>query len=352
MSGGGSRFSGDDNFDTKQATQAEMEAGIETASRAMSPIGVKQAIEALTVHPATPKGNAIVDGRFDHWFEGTSQTSNGYGSDTMWHNYHAGSTKVHTRQTLLPTDIPDVPSAEFFSRTVVTSVAGAGNQVLKSCNIENVRRYAGKVVTLSLYIRSDTVKDIAIELAQVFGSGGSEFVATPSQKITLSTSFQRFDIQISVPSVAGKTIATGSSLQLNLWLDAGSSFNSRTDSLGQQSGTFDIACIQLEEGSVATDFVEEDTGVSLARVQRHYYSLLDDGTSNTMPINLITSSSSNRYVWVAHPVTMRGSPSVVATGTHNPFAVRNRPNGSRLQISGVSVTTTSYVHTYKADARL
>jgi hypothetical protein len=57
-----------------------------------------------------------------------------------------------------------------------------------------------------------------------------------------------------------------------IWFDAGSDFNARTDSLGQQSGTFDIAQVQIEPGPVATPFEQRPIGTELALCQRYFQS--------------------------------------------------------------------------------
>src|SRR5574338_1498024 len=71
--------------------------------------------------------NKIMNGNFDIWQRGTSQTSAGYGSADRWAFNNTGSTKTTSRQTfaLGQTDVPNNPT--YFSRTVVSSVAGAGN---------------------------------------------------------------------------------------------------------------------------------------------------------------------------------------------------------------------------------
>ena len=254
-------------------SKLEIDNAISAAGIAPDDDNVTQLADAIKkqIDDVRRNKNVLVDGRFDHWFESTSQTSNGYGSDTMWKNKHSGSTKVHTREALvLGVDIPDVPTAEFYSRTVVNSVAGSSNFIAKTQNIENVRSFAEKTVTVSLYARADSPKDIAVELSQVFGSGGSAVVLISPQTISLTTTFKRHDIQIVIPSIAGKTIGIGSYLQLSFWLDAGSDFNPQTNNLNQQSGTFDIACAQLESGGVVTGFEEEEMSVSLARVEWQY----------------------------------------------------------------------------------
>jgi hypothetical protein len=73
----------------------------------------------------------------------------------------------------------------------------------------------------------------------------------------LTTTWQKKTITVTLPSIVGKVIGTDgvqtTSTALLFWFDAGSAYASRTVSLGQQSGTFDIAQVRIEDGSVATN---------------------------------------------------------------------------------------------------
>ena len=111
-------------------------------------------------------------------------------SGTMWLNGNVGSTKVHSQQPLVVgVDLPaiDCPSAQYFSRTVVTSVAVASNYVNMTHNIENVGTLAGKTVTLSFYAKADAAKNISIDLHQYFGASGSTDITTGGQLVALTT---------------------------------------------------------------------------------------------------------------------------------------------------------------------
>jgi len=219
--------------------------------------------------------NKIINGNFDIWQRGTSQTSGGYGSADRWVNYNIGSTKTASQQafTVGQTDVPGNP--KYYLRHVVSSVAGAGNSVRLIQRIEGVSSLAGQTATLSFWAKADSSKNIATEFFQYFGTGGSPSSAVDSIGVTthsLTTSWQKFTATVSIPSIGGKTIGSDSndSLQLYFWLEAGSDYNSRNNSLGQQSGTFDIAQVQLEEGTVATPFEFRPIGVELALCQRYY----------------------------------------------------------------------------------
>lgn len=219
--------------------------------------------------------NYIINGNFDVWQYGTSQTTTGYGSDDRWYNLSGGSTKTHTKVNATDTERVVFNSSKF-SRTVVTSVAGVANSVTKFQYIEDVTRLAGKTVTISFWAKADSNKNIAIELAQIFGTGGSPSSAVNtigSQLVALTNTWQKKTITMTIPSVVGKTLGTDgvhtSYTAIVFWLDAGSSNNARASSLGQQSGIFDIAQVQLEEGSIATPFENRPYGLELSLCQRY-----------------------------------------------------------------------------------
>lgn len=217
--------------------------------------------------------NYVVDGDFNVWLEGTSQTTSGYGSDTMYMNNNRGSTKTHSRQlfTVGQTDVHG--GLKYYSRTAVTSVAGADNYVLKRQKIEDVRRLAGKTVTLSFWAKADANKNIAIEFSQNFGVGGDDQVnECIKQLIPLTSAWQKFTVTGTLPSVSGKTIVESSNPGTIIlwWFEAGSALASRSSNIGQQSGTFDIARVRLVEGTVDGDGVNENSGETLFRVNRYY----------------------------------------------------------------------------------
>lgn len=236
--------------------------------------GLNQVLVAnLNGGPLAGFRNQCVNGNFDIWQNGTTFTGSEYGAD-QWLHGRVGTTHTVTRQrfTLGQTDVPGEP--EFFCRTVVSSVAGASNYSVLLQPLEDVRTFAGQQVTVSFKAKADATKSIAIELLQNFGTGGSpsaDVTGIGVSKVSIGTSWQQVSVTATVPSISGKTLGTDNndSLHLTIFFDAGSSYNSRTASLGQQSGTFDIAKVQIEPGSVATPFERRPIGVELALCKRY-----------------------------------------------------------------------------------
>ena len=219
--------------------------------------------------------NHLINGCFRVWQRGTSQTSTGYESDDRWLNLNGGSTKTHSQQPFIlgQTDVPGNP--QFFSRTVVSSVVGAGNYTTKHQKVESVRTLAGQTATLSFWAKADAPKNMAVEFYQEFGNGGSPSAAVSGIGVTtiaLTASWKYYTVTVNIPSISGKTLGTNNddNVQVIFWFDAGSTFNARTNSLGQQSGTFDIANAMLEAGPTATPFERRPYSVELGMCQRYF----------------------------------------------------------------------------------
>lgn len=196
--------------------------------------------------------NQIYNGNFVSWLYGTSQTSSGYGSADRWRLLHNGTTKTASRQAFTPgqTDVPGNP--KYFLRHVVTSSAGAGNFCCAVQRIEYAETLAGKTATFRVFARAGSgTPNIAVEILQHFGTGGSpsSSVVVDVQTLSLTTDWQAFTFTVNIPSVAGKSFGSDGTdrLEAIIWFDAGSSFDAETNSLGQQSGTFDVSRVFLGE---------------------------------------------------------------------------------------------------------
>jgi len=179
--------------------------------------------------------------------------------------------------------------------------------------IEGVESFAGETVTLSFYAKADASKNIAVEFFQNFGTTGSPSTSVTGIEVTtvsLTASWVKYTVTADIPSITGKTLGTDGNdyLAVAIWLDAGSDSNARTNSLGNQSGTFDIAQVQLEKGSVATDFERRSYGEELALCQRYYYRLTTTGAFSPFCSGGYANSATEARDLIIHPVRMRSKP--------------------------------------------
>jgi hypothetical protein len=228
------------------------------------------------------------------------------------------------------TEVEGEPLA--FHRISVVSVAGAGNFAYMWQKMEGAQTLSGKTVVLSFYAKADTNRNMSASLEQNFGTGGSpsSTVAIAPQVFALTASWQKFELIFDIPSVFGKTLGSNpdNNLQLEFWFDVGSNLAARGGSIGQQSGTFDIAQIQLEEGTIATPF-EQRFSVIEEQLCFRFYQRNPGSRGQTFPY----SADYSRIVAVGTTVDF-----------HVPLYPAMRVNPScagRHQINDGAVVTTS-----------
>lgn len=298
------------------AGNTEVEGTLTGADVTVASITANSVItQGQNVSPFSGFKNYIINGNFDIWQYGTSQTSYGYGSDDRWSSTNVGSTKTHSRVACTDTERA-LFNATYFSRTVVTSVVGTNNYVVKRQPIEDITKLAGKTVTVSFWAKADSVKKIWIEHIQVFGTGGTPSTTIAGiavQEISLTSTWSKYSYTITLPSLAGKVLGTDgvhtSVVTLQFWFDVGSAHLSRIPTGVQQSGTFDIAQVQLEEGSVATPFENRPYGLELSLCQyflRPIYVAVQNQVTTTAGQN----TTQNLYF-----PSMRTTPTVINKST-------------------------------------
>lgn len=253
--------------------------------------------------------NFLINGGFDYWQRGTSFTTNAAYTADRWQMFLNGTTQTITQQahTLGQTSVPYNPT--FYLRSVVTTSAGAANFAMFCQKIENVRTIANGTITISFYAKADAAKNIAIEVVQSFGSGGSpsSSVYTPAGLVALTTSWAKYTVTIAIPSITGKTLGSNDDdrTEIVFWLDAGSSYNTRASSLGQQSGTFEFSNIQVEIGSYASEFEVLPRALIFDLCHR-YYQQYSQGN-----IGMVQYALNNGITWTPFITRMRAAPSSI-----------------------------------------
>lgn len=292
----------------------------------------------LSITPGVSFKNKLINGDFRFAQRGTSQSTDGYGSVDRWRVASAGSsTYTVSRQVQTPGALATLGAYEsgFYAQIVVNSSNVSTSAVSFNQRIEDVHTFSGQTVTVSGLAYADAPgKKLAIEFLQNFGTSGSADVSgiVPTGLVSLGTGWTPFSVTINVPSVSGKTIGANSFLSLNLWFDAGSSFNSRTNSLGNQSGTFRLVNIQAEQG-IGTPYEVRPYQLELSLCQRYYCKSFDVDVvpalgATSLQITGIAYSTNIVRASRFFPVNMRASPSVtyyadISGGTLGQVAVYN-----------------------------
>lgn len=201
--------------------------------------------------------NALLNASFDHWQRGAGPFSTtggpqGYYGPDRWviSNLGSNGTISITRQPLAFGDWPG-SSSRFSAVFGVTGHAAASDAAFFGQPIEGVDTLAGRrvVVTGGLRLASGAVgSKVAVELVQVFGTGGSADVNTYLGQVTLTGALTRFAVFADLPSMSGKVIGSaGDFLKLNFFLSAGSNYNARTGNLGLQNISVQPVDLEVKE---------------------------------------------------------------------------------------------------------
>ena len=249
--------------------------------------------------------NKLINGDFGVWQRGTSfaSPSGTYTADRWLVAISGGSTGTASQQTFTPATAPVAGyEGQYFLR--MASNAGATYLELAQ-RVEDVRANAGRTVTLSFWAKATSSVTFTPLLRQNFGSGGSANVDTGGSAIAVaSSSWTRYSVSVTLPSLSGKTIGTSSYLGVILYSSAGTT----------ASNTVDFWGVQLEYGSKATPF-QTATGTiqgELAACQRYYWrNGFGNGTVQTdNAFGTGACEAGFTGVFIPYPQYMRTTPTI------------------------------------------
>ena len=274
--------------------------------------------------------NKILNGDFSIWQRGTSLSAGAYTAD-RW--IIVGGSGTVSRQTFTPGSSP-VPGYEgqYYLNWTIT-----GNQ--QNCEmlqkIEDARTFAGQVVTLSFWARSTVgAQPQNMYIYQNFGTGGSPSSMTVAggASYTPTSSWQRFSLTVTMPSVSGKTFGTNN--DSFIWVRTAQMTTTATNT------SLDIWGVQLEAGNQATPFhtATPNKQTELAACQR-YYIRYSGGATNAILGGFggwITTTIFRPVIQL--PVPMRIAPSSVE---YSSVAVREYQSASAVNATAVSIDQTS-----------
>lgn len=229
---------------------------------------IGQSIDTFLFRPFTK--NVIINGGFDIWQRGTSfgsLTDGAFFADRWAVDFNGtGATRTVSRQEIAGAW---ATSSRYFMR-YAQSVAGSGGTYnWFHQRIEDVTTLAGQNVVISFWAKADASRSVDVAGSQVFGSGGSTQVNFTLGTAALTTTWTKFSFTVALGSMSGKTIGTGSNVEIDFKLPLNTAM------------TIDIGDVQLEAGSQATPFSRAGGTIQreLAACQRYYEKSYDQTTA-------------------------------------------------------------------------
>ena len=243
--------------------------------------------DAAVVSLKSGRKNLIINGAMRVQQRGTASVTSGYFVDRFQLSGGSASA-VLTSST--PTEFP----------TAISVSATSGNPiVIQKIESESCQHLSGQTVTASFYaknISNATTLYAKLAYAGSVDNFGSSTTISEQNLGALSGSWVKYTASWTVPS------GGLNGLMLNILCDGTSTF------------TMGVTGIQLELGSVATDFEHRSYGEELALCERYYWRLdRTAGGANTIATG---SNFSASIVVIFYPRVMRTSPTIAKVGTN------------------------------------
>ena len=290
------------------------------------------------VAPFLAGKNKIINGDFGIWQRGTSFSNpvGVYTSDRWLIEYDASgsTTKSVTQRTFTPGTAPVTGYEGTYYAEFACTVAGSGGTYnLFEQRIEDVRVFANQTITYSFWAKAAANTTIpSVQIRQNFGSGGSASVDTTiNSSLAVTTAWQRFTGTVTVPSVSGQTIGTGSYLRFAIFCPINATY------------TLNFWGVQLEAGSVATPFTTATGTLSgeLAACQRYFQAITPLIAYNDVLVGSAADSTAYyRYPYV-FPVQMRTAPTLTTPKTTSDYG--NLTSGGFYTVSSLPTLESSRV---------
>lgn len=290
--------------------------------------------------------NHLINPHFDIWQRGTSDSMAAAGDAAYladrWLTLFDGTGNNITvsRQafTAGQTDVPGEPT--YFYRIAQTaSPAGQTYSAVRQA-IEDVRTLAGKQITCWAWMKAAAAENVFFQTRQDFGVGGSADVTELGSTESVTTDWQLFTFTTDLASVSGKTIGTGSSINMELFFENGEQYQ------------VDIAETGVVVGTAANipEVNKRFPGEELVLCQRYYRQSYAQGTfagalDTKGSLNTITNSGGDFNIQVDFSITMRAAPTVT-------IYAPDTGNSGNVTVDGVGDYATSASRIADSGARI
>lgn len=326
---------------TYTASGTTLTRNVEDSTNSGSAISLSGSAEVFITTRArdisTSRHNFIINPRLDHWQRGASFTSSGYTADRWRLDIGTGAAGTASRQafTVGQTDVPDNPTYFYrFDRTTT----GTGDSVVRQ-RIPSSITCSGQRCCLSFYMKGEAAFTMTIKADQQFGGGGSTAVGH-SSTVSVTTSWQLFEVVFDMSSVSGKTIGTEDYVDIlfQFPIAAGAIY-------------FDFADVRFEKGAHRSETEWRSPEAELLLCQKFYeksYNTDDDPFTSTVDSkeSLVAPGFTGFMRWSQQYQTRKRTDSptfqiMTTTGTGGHVRLNNSSNLS-ISIEDIGETHASF----------
>ena len=274
--------------------------------------------------------NAIIGGDFstNPWQRGTSFTSVATATYTA-DRWRWGQVGVGAVDISRSADAPTVAQAGVLTNHCLLTDCTTVDASIAATDLYNQQQYiegfnflplAQKAMTLSFWHKHTKTGTYCVSLKNA--GNDRSYIAEYTQAVTDTWEFSTISISAS-PSAGTWDYTNGIGLQVGFTIAAGSNFqttagawqtgnftatSNQVNGMDSTSNNFRIALVQLEAGSVATEFESRTFQEELALCQRYYY--------EDAPLVGVANTTSNiARASARHPVPMRTAPTMTVSSS-------------------------------------
>ena len=297
--------------------------------------------------------NLIINGamQVDQRNSGATVTGpNGFSLDRMfsfWTSASGGTV------TVAQSALGNAKSIKIIATSAVTDLTG-GNLVYPiyyEAESQDVYHLNGSNVTVSFTVETNWAGKLAIAFhnsannrsyvvdADVISGTNNVAVVVPLESNTTLTNNNLIGFTFNIASCNEGTYRTSTT---GSWISGFMVCSTATTQWAKTSGNFvNITGLQIELGSVATDFEHRSYGEELALCQRYYYKIDSaQNNSNYQRFAVVScETATNAEALFVHPVTMRAVPSLETT-LYSGFHIFSA-NAVRVLNGGMSIDQAS-----------
>jgi len=293
--------------------------------------------------------NLIINGAMNIAQRGTSFTvSDDFTLDRYKFKIAGGGAATITQSSTTPDDFSYSYKVDI--TTADTSVANTDHGVImhtvEGYNFApaNFGSSAAKTCTLSFYVRSNKTGTYGV----AFQNAAQNRSLIKEYTINSADTWERKSITISPDTGGSWDTTNGTGLKITWGLMGGSTYatsdvgNYKSSNLfltSNQVNLFDstsnewyITGVQVEVGSVATDFEHRSFAQELALCQRYYYKILNASSNSFFGMGNVDGSTQFQ-IGFTFPVQMRAAPSSIDSSGASNFLMRVRSNSSCTSFS-------------------
>ena len=311
--------------------------------------GLQTNITAGDTAARAGRKNLVLNGSMQVAQRNTSTTQhNGYGSDRFEAN--AGNLD-QLAVTLTQNSVTDLPqftkSLKFTTTTAETNLdSNEYFRIMQKIESQSCQQLAygtssANSVTLSFWIKSSVTGTYAFSLF-ADASAGTRIIGS-TYTISSANTWEKKTLTFAGDTVRVMDNNNTEGLRLMWFMGAGSDFTSSDNTswsaysasklaygqgtnavLTTANATWEVTGVQLETGSVATDFEHRGIGETLADCQRYYYQVGGSAMAYLCQGDFYTADQFNPSI--IFPVTMRAAPAFTQVSGANYFVVYRASN--------------------------